>query len=236
MDQNDQTLAYKYTFTFDDKREKEFTFNLHRSNLQLLSPERSHFPDWTKLDFHKCPNCPLETNKYCPAAVGTIELIEFFDDVSSIEEIDVRIETDSRTYSKHTSMQHGVSSMLGICMATSGCPIIAKLKPMARFHLPFASAEETTFRAMSMYLLGQYFLQLRNMKPDWKFKKLEKIYKDIQIVNRSFARRLKAVAKDDASLNALVILDTFAHFVLFEIDDNILNELENLYSVYFEEE
>jgi len=236
MDQNDQTLAYKYTFTFDDKREKEFTFNLHRSNLQLLSPERSHFPDWTKLDFHKCPNCPLETNKYCPAAVGTIELIEFFDDVSSIEEIDVRIETDSRTYSKHTSMQHGVSSMLGICMATSGCPIIAKLKPMARFHLPFASAEETTFRAMSMYLLGQYFLQLRNMEPDWKLKKLEKIYKDIQIVNRSFAGRLKAVAKDDASLNALVILDTFAHFVLFEIDDNILNELENLYSVYFEEE
>ena len=37
-------------------------------------------------------------------------------------------------------------------MALSGCPVLEQLKPMARFHLPFASVEETIYRAASMYL------------------------------------------------------------------------------------
>jgi hypothetical protein len=33
------------------------------------------------------------------------------------------------------------------------------VKPMARFHLPLASEEETIYRATTMYLLAQYFLR-----------------------------------------------------------------------------
>jgi hypothetical protein len=43
-------------------------------------------------------------------------------------------------------------------VATSGCRYTAYFKPMARFHLPFANEEETAYRAISMYLLSQRFL------------------------------------------------------------------------------
>ena len=57
-----------------------------------------------------------------------------------------------------------VFSLIGIYMVTSGCPIMDKLRPMARFHLPFASTEETIYRAISTYLLGQYFLEQKGKK------------------------------------------------------------------------
>jgi len=49
-------------------------------------------------------------------------------------------------------------------------PIFEKLKPMVRFHLPFASIEETKYRAISMYLLAQYFLYQQGSQPDWDLK------------------------------------------------------------------
>jgi len=119
----------------NENHKKEFTVNLDKKSLNLIIPERKNIPDWAKLDNHKCPNCPLDTREYyCPTAVSSIDLIEFFEDSTSIEETDVKIEADDRTYFKHTTLQQGVSSILGLCMATSGCPVLGKLKPMARFH------------------------------------------------------------------------------------------------------
>ena len=34
------------------------------------------------------------------------------------------------------------------------------LKPMVRFHLPFATVEETVFRSVSTYLLSQYLAEI----------------------------------------------------------------------------
>ncbi len=157
-----------------------------------------------------------------------VDVIRFFSDLVSFDEADIRIETNDRTYFKHTTLQVGVSSLIGLCMATSGCPVLSILKPMARFHLPFASVEDTVYRALSTYLLGQYFRKLNGMEPDWELTKLDKVYDEIHQVNIGFSDRLKHIRIHDASLNALHILDTFANFVRFEIHSHVLKELETI--------
>ena len=56
---------------------------------------------------------------------------------------------------RETSAQQAMSSVLGLIMATSGCPWTDRLRPMARFHLPFASEAETLYRSVGMFLLAR---------------------------------------------------------------------------------
>ena len=119
-------------------------------------------------------------------------------------------------------------------MATSGCPIMKKLKPMVFSHLPFATLKETQYRVLSMYLLAQYFVYRRGGEPDWPLSKLANLYDDIQIVNKSFFRRLAHVKIKDAALNALIKLDIFAKYVSVSINRDVLDEMESLFQAYFE--
>ena len=75
-----------------------------------------------------------------------MDIIHSFKDSISYEEVEVFITTKARTYMKRTTLQKGLSSLLGIYMVTSGCPTMEKLKPMVRYHLPFATEEETKYR------------------------------------------------------------------------------------------
>ena len=123
---------------------------------------------------------------------------------------------------------------MGILMVSSGCPIMAKLRPMVRFHLPFSTILETTFRTTSSYLLGQFFLQKRGGKPaSFTFEGLIEIYKNVNMVNRGMSKRISSMAGKDASVNALVILDIFALDIPLSIDDQI-GELEPFFRPYFE--
>lgn len=54
-------------------------------------------------------------------------------------------------------MQIGLYSLLGLVMATSGCPHLDFLRPLALHPLPFSSIHETVFRVSSSYLTEQYF-------------------------------------------------------------------------------
>ena len=134
-------------------------FHLDSRTLELVRNEKSPRPGWAELNFFQCPNCPLQEkhNKYCPVALSIAEMVGFFKDWTSNEEVDLLIETKERNYLQHTTLQNGLSSLVGIYMVTSGCPVMDKLKPMVRFHLPFATGEETKYRAISMYLTAQYF-------------------------------------------------------------------------------
>jgi hypothetical protein len=229
-------IYFKYKFKFKDNFEKEFIIHLNNVTLNIINETKNEYPVWTSLTKDlKCPNCPLDQEKikYCPIAINLIELIDFFKNSISYEEVDVTIETEARTYLKHTDLQKGVSSLIGIYMVTSGCPIMGKLKPMVRHHLPFASVEETVYRVLSMYLLAQFFLQKKGKTPDWGFKDLVKMYDEIQILNQSFAKRLSTMNIQDASKNAVVILSTFASYIPFSISENLLEEVEILFKDYF---
>ena len=141
----------------------------------------------------------------------------------------VVLETKDRNYSKHTSLQQGVSAMSGVVMVTSGCPILSKLKPMVRFHLPFASPQETLYRAMSMYLMEQYCKYKQGLKPDWELQGLIDIYEKVHEVNLVFCQRLTSLQSKDANVNALIILDNFANYINFSIDHAKLNRIEELF-------
>ena len=150
----------------------------------------------------------------------------------SYDVVDITIESRERLYvKKQVSIQHALSSMLGIIMVTSGCKDLDMLKPMVKFHLPFASIEETIYRATSMYLLAQYFRHKRGLVPDWDMDGLISVYRRIDIINMSLCNRLRRASSEDANLNAVVVLDTFAQVMPISVEEG-LAEFEDLFIHY----
>jgi hypothetical protein len=108
------------------------------------------------------------------------------------------------------------------------------LKPMAYFHLSFSSVEETVVRAISLYLLKQYFIWKSGGEPDWNLKKLEQHYQNVRQVNQGILRRIRSLSKKgDADLNALVILDDFALNLDLEISMGLEEYKLLCYSILF---
>ena len=111
--------------------------------------------------------------------------------------------------------------MLGLLNAVSGCPHLAYFRPMARFHLPLASREETIYRATSMYLLAQYFRSHNDQPPDFALHGLQEIYRNVQEVNASMVQRLRHATETDYMVNAVVFLDLYAMAVQQTIVDSL---------------
>ena len=227
-------IIFNYKFIFKNGAEREFNIELDSVTLNLIQTENKACPEWTKLNCFKCPNCTLDErqHEFCPIAVNMVDIINYFSNFVSYEPVEVIVTAPERKYIKRVTLQHGVSSLIGIYMVTSGCPILEKLKPMVRFHLPFATTEETKYRAISMYLLAQYFLYQRGSQPDWDLKKLAEAYENIKVVNESFCKRLRTIEGKDATLNALVVLDIFAESVNFSIDSRMADDLDYLFKGY----
>jgi len=228
-------LLITYRFELAQGKTEEFRVRLDPETLDLLLPPRESYPPWTKLTFHKCPNCPLKPEEHpvCPLALAIIEIVEHFHYVLSYDRIVLEVETAERTITQKTSAQQGLSSLLGLLIPASGCPNARYFKPMARFHLPLANREETVYRAVSMYLFAQYFLKLDGRGTDRDLSGLKKIYDDIQIVNESIAERLRVASEADSTVNAIVIVDTFAKTVPFFIEES-LDCVKPLFSSYLD--
>jgi len=235
-DDVNRVISFQYRFVFGRGFERTIDVNLDKKTLNLIQTRKASYPEWTALESFQCPNCSLDGDNhvFCPIAVNLVGLVDFFRDMISYKEVNLLIRSEERAYIKHTTLQQGISSLVGIYMVTSGCPVMDKLKPMVRFHLPFATLRETQYRVISMYLLAQYFLYRRGKKPDWELKNLVTIYDDIQIVNKGFFKRLAHIKIKDATLNALVKLDIFAKYVSTSINRDVLDEMEGLFSAYFE--
>lgn len=222
-----------YLFRFKDGAVKVFNILLDRETLALVSERQPAPPPWTELNKNRCSNCTLDevSNLYCPVALNLAVIAWEFKDYFAYEVVGVTVATEEREYSKDTSVQEGLSALIGIIMVTSGCPVLEYLKPMVRFHLPFATLPETVFRMSSMYLMAQYFRQQQGMAAVWKLDGLEKIYAEVGQVNRDFARRLAEAAKKDANANALVNLDCFAAMISLSAEE-ILKEITPYFSAY----
>jgi hypothetical protein len=214
----DEPIRIRAKFHFDGGVEKVFNVALHPKTLELIVPEIPSLPDWTYLQYQKCINCPLpDTVVRCPIAVNISRLIEEFKNFTSYEKTWIVVETVERTYGQETSIQNGLSSLLGIYMVASGCPIMDNLRPMVRFHLPFATTLETTYRSVSMYLIAQYFRSRRGLSADWKLEKLDDLYKKIAKVNKGLWGRLSKASTLDANTNAIVMLNTFGDAIRFSM-------------------
>jgi hypothetical protein len=227
-----EALSFSYTFQFPDGTEKRFTVRLNAKTLELITDSKAPKPSWTKLPYYQCTNCPLGTDvEYCPVAANLSQVVEAFKDATSYERSLVTVQTAQRTFRQETSLQKGLSSIIGIYTVTSGCPILDKLRPMVRFHLPFASGEETLYRAVAMHLVAQYFLMKKGKTPDWELRELAKTYEAISHVDRGLSERMAHASREDANVNSVLILSAFGQEILFQLEEG-LTDLEYLFSGY----
>ena len=226
-------IKITYTFRMEDGQEDVFRLRLDTKELVARLDLPDELPPWTLLEYCQCENCPLQTDQVrrCPAAVNMVVIVQRFTELLSHDETRVDVETADRLVYRQTTVQRGVCSLMGLLMATSGCPLTSFFKPMARFHLPFASTEETIWRATSTYLLAQYFKKLDGGSPDVRFEGLSRIYNDIQTVNTAFAKRLRGACHCDSMVNAIILLDMFAQSMPAAIDES-LEEIRHLFAPY----
>ncbi len=236
MTKDPGTVTLRYAFRFEHGDERVINVALDAKSLDLIEPKRQR-SEQQALGFCQSATCPRKSAERptCPAVAGLEDLVKRFAGHAPTEQVEVSIDTEARTYVKRTTLQQAVTSLVGIFMVTSGCPVLGKLKPMVRYHLPFATLEETQYRVISMYLLAQYFRGQHGQSPDWKLRDLVKMYEEIQAVNEYFVNRLPRADAKDPSINALVILQAFSYAIVFSVDRQMLDELELLFKAYFEE-
>lgn len=226
-----QPLEIIYTFRFDDQSVKQFPLSVDHDTLLLIAEKPISPPAWAVLTRNQCSLCTLNEETYCPVALNLSSVTDEFRDFFAYQTAQVSVSTPERTCAKETTVQVGLSALIGIIMVTSGCPVLEYLKPMVRFHLPFASILETVYRMSSMYLMSQYFLKTDGKPFDFDLTKLAKIYENISSVNRDFSQRLAEAAKRDANVNALVNLDCFAAMVIDA--ESILQDIKADYAPYY---
>lgn len=228
-------LRYLYTFSFPNGTKRKFEVKLDPETLEIVGKSKSKPPEWASMEFVPCDGCFPNPNehKYCPIAVNIADLIKTFREISSTEQALVTVETPERTTSKVCAVQSGLYSLLGIYMVASGCPVMEKLKPMVRFHLPFASIQETVYRVFSMYLTAQYYRSKKGLKPDWTLRGLSELYREINEVNIRLSRRITKASEQDAAINALVSLDVFTHFLQRPLPE-LMESLEPIFQPYLD--
>lgn len=230
----EETIKLHYEITFKDGRKKSFPIELRSDTLALIAPPPANLPEWTQLSCHPCANCPLDPKAHsrCPVAVNILAIAKEFSTNLSFEEVRVTIRTRPRIYERDIALHDALRSIFGIYMATSGCPVMDKLRPLVLTHLPFATIAETAYRALSMYALAQCLIHKKGGQADLEFKGLGEIYKAVEIVNRDFHKRLKSAGFSDASLNAIGNLNCYAQFTQMMLEPARIKQLENLFSAY----
>lgn len=230
---SEHKLRFLYRMLFPDDKLIEFPIVIDKSSCTFI-PETEIVPQsWAALDYQQCSNCPLNkaTSPYCPVAVNLTPVLSLCSSMASYQTLRLEVSTAERTISGDTSMQRAMSSILGLIMATSPCPHTEYLKPMARFHLPLASEDETIYRATSMYLLAQYFRHKDGLDFSLELDQLTAIYQNLQIVDKALAKRLKTAVTEDATVNAVILLNLLSQAVTWSIEDG-LEEVKYLFKSY----
>ncbi len=223
-------LSYYFTLSDDSTLEYHFTFDGER---YVLERENSNPPPWSELHFQQCPHCPYkgaQGPKYCPVAQQLSLVVKDVDHLVSYQRVNIKVVTSQRTIIQETSVQEAVGSLLGLIFASSGCPHTEFLLPMARFHLPLASAEETLWRACGSFLLAQFFRKESGETPEMLDDVLRR-YENLETINRAMARRLKSQVSTDSCLNAIVLLDNYAKHFPYYLEKSI-HRLKPLYVAY----
>lgn len=206
-----------YQFRFEDKRSVEFRVT------DQPADAKGKLPAWTRLEHCQCTNCPLKASDspQCPAAVEILPVVNEFQAEDAYQKVEVVVTDDRRTYSKSTTLEEALRSLLGLKMATSGCPVLSELKSMAVHHLPFASNDEFIMRSVSHYLLEQYLAKRNHQEPDWDLKGLVERNQRLQLVNQALWQRIHSVCKGDSNLKALLNFFSMASSVSFSLESQL---------------
>lgn len=210
-------MTIEYRITLDDNHEFNYRVELERSYDPAQVIEA---PRWTRLEHEKCSNCPLNgvLHSYCPAAVDLHRVIEDFRGLPAFKKAQVQVITAEREYYKEVSLEGALRSLLGVLMATSACPMLCRLKPMAQQHLPFASNQEFILRTVSLYLMRQYYNMREGRHADWELKGLIRHYQQLQLVNQAFWQRIHDTCEGDSNLKAFLSFFSMASSVSYSLE------------------
>jgi hypothetical protein len=220
----------RYRFDLPDGTQKFVDFSFDAVDFRLANTAPATAPFWTDLKFNQCANCPLnsEEHPHCPAALQMAAAIEPLEALASFDTVGVTVTQEERTIYAQTTVQQAMSSVLGLIMATAGCPWTDRFRPMARFHLPFATEVETVYRSVSMFLLAR---ELEGTGHGQGFAALEKLYENLHIVNRDMSRRLGSATRTDPAQNAMALLDAYTTLLPAALESS-LEELKPLFDAW----
>ena len=222
--------SIRYVFDLPDGTKRAMDFRFDARDFRLANAVPPVAPFWAELEFCQCANCPLSAAQqpHCPAALQMVGPIEQLKSLVSFDTVAVTVTQAERTIHVETSAQHAMVSVLGLIMATAGCPWTDHLRPMARCHLPFASETETVYRSVSMYLLAR---ELMGESDEPAYDALKALYENLHVVNRGIAKRLGAATRTDPARNAIAILDTYTTSLPAALARS-LDELEPLFDAW----
>jgi hypothetical protein len=225
-----EALAITYRFDLPDGSAKTLEFAFDAVDFKMLKTPPDPPPFWTELAFSRCANCPLDerVNAHCPAALQLASALEPLNALVSFDTVGVTVTQAERTVYVQTSAQQAMSSVIGLVMATSGCPWTDHLRPMARFHLPFASEAETVYRSIGMFLLAR---AIAGSDESQGFAALEALYENLHVVNRDMSRRLGAAARTDPARNAMALLDAYTTLLPAALERS-LDDLRPLFDAW----
>ncbi|MBF0094062.1 MAG: hypothetical protein HQL34_05905 [Alphaproteobacteria bacterium] len=216
-------IGITYTFRFAGDQSAHVPLSFDRATFELRPSGTGGTLAWTALEFCRCAHCPLTAARSprCPFARAIAEIIPHFETFYSYEETIVEVATAQRTIVARCPLQNGMAALIGLIGATCGCPLLAFLRPMARFHLPFASEEETMYRAVATDLLRQYLSSGPDRDGPATLDGLRRRYEAAAEVNMGMAARIRTGSGKDAAINGLIILDTFAQAAPYVIDGKL---------------
>ena len=225
-----ESARIRYRFDLPDGTKKTLDLHFDAATFRLQNPPPADPPFWTELGFNRCANCPLDPagNRRCPAAVQMVRGIEDLKSLVSHDMVNVTVTQDERKVCVLTSAQTALASVFGLIMATSGCPWTDHLRPMARFHLPFASDAENVYRGVSMYALARVAW---GTEPGASFDALRALCVELHAVNRGMSRRIGAASQTDPARNAIALLDAFTTLLPDALEKS-LRDLEPLFSAW----
>jgi hypothetical protein len=227
-----EPLRIRYRLDLPDGSQKTLDFSFDPTTFRLRNPPPADPPFWTELKFNRCSNCPLneQDHPHCPAALQMASALEPLKALVSFDTVGVTVLQFERKVYAETTVQQAMSSVFGLIMATAGCPWTDRLRPMARFHVPFAGETETLYRSVSMYLLSRELVPAEKRGADaGGFAELEDLYKNLHLVNRDMSRRLGAAASTDPARNALALLDSLTLLLPAALERS-LDELQPLFT------
>jgi hypothetical protein len=225
-------ICYRFDLPDGSTKTLEFAFDPIDFKMQKAPPADppADAPFWTNLSFSQCANCPLEEreNPHCPAALQMASAVEPLKALVSFDTVGVTVMQEERTVHTETTAQQAMSSVLGLIMATTGCPWTDHLRPMARFHLPFASEAETVYRSICMFLLAREMIDTDEPQG---FAALEELYRNLHVVNRDMSRRLGAATRTDPARNAMALLDSYTTLLPAALERS-LDDLKPLFDAW----
>lgn len=218
----DAARSFRYRIGLPDGSRRELVIAIDGTTLVCLEPAPESRP-WTTLEYEQCPSCPLraDTSPLCPLAARLAPVVSILGPLLSHDGLEVEVEWGHRLLTAKTTAQRLASSILGLIAATSGCPRTAFLAPMAWFHLPLPTEEETVFRAVSTYLLGQYLVAADGGTADWSLTALALRYESLHEINVAMAKRLREAGSEDAAVNGVVLLDLLAKAIPASVEESL---------------